>query len=281
LILALGATYFIWGSTYLAIRFAIDSFPPFLMAGLRFLLAGFLLFIYLLYKGHSWPKRQEWLGAGVVGVLLLTIGNGAVTYAEQQVPSSLAALAIATVPIWMAVFSSLWGHHITVMEWVGITIGVVGIALLSISGTLHANPVGLLLLIIAAASWSLGSVWGKYLSMPKGLMASATQMLVGGFVLLVISMIWGEVWPQTISVKSWLAFVYLIVFGSIVAYTAYLYLLKKAGPLVASSNTFVNPIVALALGVSFAGEVIEPMEYVSLVMVIVAVMLILSRLNTE
>lgn len=272
--LALFCTYFIWGSTYLAIRFAIESFPPFLMAGLRYVLAGGLLMAWVMLKGGAWPTRRQWLGAGVVGVLLMALGNGTVTYAQQSVSSSIAALSIATAPLWMALFSTLWGHHIARREWLGLAIGLAGIVLLNVKGGLHGDHVGAILVMFAAAIWSFGAIWSKHLDMPHGLMASATQMLVGGIALLLMSMIGHETWPAEITAKSWLAFGFLVFFGSIIAYSAFMYLIQNVRPMLASSNTFVNPVVAFVLGISLAHERVTATDYVALMIILLGVFLI-------
>lgn len=276
IVLALFCTYFIWGSTYLAIRFGIESFPPFLIAGVRFTVAGLVLYAVMRYLGAPNPTRQQWLGAGAVGLLLPALGNGTVCYVQQTISSSVAALSIATAPIWMAIFASIWGHKITTREWLGIAIGFVGIVLLNVGGSLHGDLTSALLLIFAAASWSFGSVWGKRLAMPQGLMASAAQMLVGGLALLLVSAVQGETWPQNISQKSWAAMLFLIVLGSLVAYSAYQYLLKTVRPLVASSNTFVNPVVAFGVGIWLADEHVTRMEFIALAVILVGVFLVLS-----
>ncbi len=279
IIVALFCTYFIWGSTYLAIKFGIESFPPFLMGGLRFTVAGILLYVVMRFFGAPNPSKQEWLGATAVGILLPALGNGTVCFVQQTVSSSVAALAIATAPIWMAIFSSFWGHKITKQEWLGIAVGFVGIAMLNFGGSLHGQLFSALLLIFAAATWSFGSVWGKYLSMPAGLMAPACQMLMGGIALLIFSALQGEQYPSAISLKSWGAMLFLIVLGSLVAYSAYQYLLKTVRPLVASSNTFVNPIVAFAVGIWLANEEVTHNEYIALAVILVGVFLVLSAEN--
>ena len=279
--LALFCTYFIWGSTYLAIRFGIESFPPFLMAAMRFTVAGVIMYGVMRYLGSPNPTRQQWLGATAVGILLPAIGNGTVSYVQQTVPSSVAALSIATAPIWMAIFSSIWGHKINAREWLGIAIGFVGIALLNVGGSLQANFTNAALLIFAAASWSFGSVWSRHLAMPNGLMGAACQMLTGGLVLALVSAYAGETWPAQISAKSWGALMFLVVLGSLVAYSAYMYLLKTVRPLVASSNTFVNPIVAFAVGIWFANESVTSTEYAALAVILVGVFLVLSASGGE
>lgn len=286
IVLALISTYFIWGLTYLAIKFGIESFPPFLMAGMRFTIAGAILYGVMRYLGAANPTKQQWLSATAIGILLPALGNGTVCYVQQTVSSSVAALSIATAPIWMAIFSSLWGYKITAREWLGIAVGLLGIILLNIGGTFnsaagHGDLASALLLIFAAASWSFGSVWGKRLDMPDGLMASAAQMLAGGVALLCVSALQGEAWPQHISQKSWLAMLFLVVLGSLVAYSAFQYLLKTVRPLVASSNTFVNPIVAFIGGIWFANEYVAPMEFIALGVILVGVFLVLSAANKD
>lgn len=276
IVIALFCTYFFWGSTYLAIRFGIESFPPFMLAGLRYLVAGLILYIVMRYLGYRNPTVAEWKGAAIIGVLLPAMGNGTVCFVQQTVSSSVAALSIATVPVWMAIFSTLWGHHITQREWLGIVVGLLGILLLNIGGSLHGDLSSALLLIFAAANWSFGSVWLKHLPMPQGLMGAACQMLVGGAVLMLMSVYAGETWPQTISNKSWGAMLFLVVFSSLATYSAYQWLLKNVPPLMASSNTFVNPVVAFIVGVLFANETIANNEYIALAVIIIGVVLILT-----
>ena len=251
------------------------------MGGIRFTVAGALLYVVMRFLGSPNPTKQQWLGATAVGILLPAMGNGTVCYVQQTVSSSVAALSIATAPIWMAIFSSIWGHKITRQEWIGIAVGLVGIVLLNVGGSLHGQLFSAFLLIFAAASWSFGSVWGKRLSMPSGLMAPACQMLMGGIALLMFSAFRGEQYPSVISVRSWAAILFLIVLGSIVAYSAYQYLLKTVRPLVASSNTFVNPVVAFAVGIWLANEHVTPTEYIALAVILVGVFLVLSADNEK
>lgn len=247
-----------------------------MLAGLRYLVAGVILYTVMRYLGYRNPTWAEWKGAAIIGTLLPAMGNGTVCYVQQTVSSSVAALSIATVPVWMAIFSTLWGHHITKREWFGIVVGFFGILLLNIGGSLYGELSSALLLIFAAASWSFGSVWGKHLPMPIGLMGAACQMLIGGVVLMIFSTLSGEMWPSTISNKSWWAVFYLVLFSSLATYSAYQWLLKNVPPLVASSNTFVNPVVAFIVGVLFANETIANNEYIALAVIIVGVVLILT-----
>jgi len=258
----------------------MESFPPFLMGAIRFTIAGSVLYIAIRLMGAPNPTWQEWRGSAIVGLLLPALGHGTVCYVQQTVSSSLAALSIATAPIWMAIFSSIWGHHITRQEWFGIAVGLAGIVLLNMGGALHGDYVSAMLLIFAAASWSFGSVWGKHLTQPKGLMAAAAQMLAGGAVLIVWSTLAGETWPAQISQKSWGAMLFLILLGSLVAYSAYQWLLKNVRPLVASSNTFVNPIMAFAVGIWLGNENVAVNEYIALAVILVGVFLVLTANNT-
>lgn len=275
IVMSLLALYIIWGSTYLAMVFAMDSLPPFMMAAVRFGMAGLILYAWLRWRGKPAPGLKQWLGAAAVGTLLLAVGNAGVAYAEQTVSSGVAALGIATVPLWMALFSGWWGHWPTRREWLGIVIGTVGVAVLSTGGAMQASPLGAALIMLSAASWAFGSVWGKRLPMAAGSMASASQMLAGGGVLVVVSLLMGEPWPQQLSAKTLYALLYLVIFGSLIAYSAYLFLLHNVRPALATSNTFVNPMVALLLGAWLADEVIGPAEYMALAIIVVGVLLVL------
>lgn len=212
---------------------------------------------------------------GVVGILLLSCGNGGVTVAEHWgVSSGVAALAVATVPLFTLLFSQLFGQRNTTLEWGGIVLGLFGIVLLNLGSNLQASPAGAGLILFAAASWAFGSVWSRRLSLPAGPMASAAEMLVGGAVLLVGSLASGERlehWPST---SGWLALVYLILFGSIIAFSAYQYLLRNVRPAAATSYAYVNPAVAVLLGTLFADERIGGIEGLAMAVIISAVVLI-------
>lgn len=280
-IAALFCTYFFWGSTYLAIKFAIESFPPLMMVGVRFAIAGALLYAWMRYRGEPAPTLLQWRGAALVGLLLPVLGNGTVTYVQLHVSSSVAALAIATVPIWMAIFARAWGHPIRRREWLGIAVGFVGLVLLNTRGSLQGDWLSACLLMFAAASWSLGSVWGKHTAMPSGLMGAAAQMLCGGLIAFVISACLGETWPTEILPRAWAAMGFLIFLSSMITFSAYQWLLHHVRPLVASSNTFVNPVVAFIVGIGFANEHVHPMEYVALAVILLGVFFVLTAKSTE
>jgi drug/metabolite transporter (DMT)-like permease len=269
------ALYFIWGSTFLGMKLAIESYPPFMMASLRFLLAGGLLYVVLRVRGEPHPTLAQWGGAAIVGTLLLSVGNAGVAYAEQWVDSGAAAMVIATVPIWVVLFSGFLGEWPHKWEWLGIALGLLGVVILNLDGNMRANPMGAVILVIAAVSWALGSVWGKRLPLPGGTMSSAAQMLAGGAVLAVMSAAQGERLTAMPTLHATLALAYLIVFGSFVAYSAYLYLLHTVRPALATSYAFVNPLVALALGAWLAGERIGLYEIIAMAVILLGVLLVL------
>ena len=269
------ALYLIWGSTYLAIRIGVESWPPLLMAGVRFVIAGALMYGFLRWRGAPNPSWQEWKSAAAIGFLLLSCGNGGVTLAEDLgVASGVAALAVATVPLFALLFGLIWGQRTTRLEWAGILLGLVGIALLNLGSNLQASPLGAVLIIFAAAAWSFGSMWSKNLKLPAGPMASAVEMLAGGFALLAGSLLSGERMVAAPTAAGWGALAYLIVFGSIIAFSSYLYLLKNVRPAAATSYAYVNPVVAVLLGIGFAGETIGIEEGLAMLVIIGAVVLI-------
>ncbi|SNR87808.1 EamA-like transporter family protein [Methylobacillus rhizosphaerae] len=273
--LALFALYFIWGSTYLAMRIAIESLPPFMMAAIRFIVAGGVLYLWLRWRGKPAPTLRQWGGASLVGLFLLVIGNGGVAYAEQTVSSGVAALAVATMPLWAAVFSRIWGYAPSSREWLGILLGTVGVVVLNLGAEMRASPLGAMVLLLASASWAFGSLLGKHLPMPQGVMASAAQMLCGGVMLLGASWMHHEAIPQTIEPAAIYAVLYLIVFGSLIAYSAYLFLYNAVRPALATSYAFVNPLVAMILGAWLAGEALGHAEFYALVLIMLAVVLVL------
>src|SRR5947209_3897947 len=181
IIVSIISLYILWGATYLGMRIALQSFPPFLLAGIRFLIAGILMFVFLRARGASMPTRKEWLGAAVVGALLLIGGNAGVTFAEQWVPSGLAAVAIGAVPLWAAPFAGFFGRWPSRFEWCGLVLGFAGLILLNLGHGLSAtNPLGVIVLLISPICWALGSILSQRVALPKGFMATAAQLLCGG-----------------------------------------------------------------------------------------------------
>ena len=264
----------IWGSTYLAIRIALEGLPPFLMAGVRFVIAGCALFGFLWLRGAPSPTPRQWGNAAVVGGLLLLGGNGGVVVAEQSVASGLAALGVATVALWSALFAGLWGQWPKRLEWIGLAVGFGGVALLNVGGGLRASSVGALALLVAPVSWALGSMWSRRLDLPSGLMASAAEMMTGGVMLLAASRLTGETGPSAVAARPLLALAYLIVFGSWIGFSAYLFLLRRVRPVIATSYAYVNPVVAMALGVLLGGEHIARGEWAATPVILAGVALV-------
>ncbi|MGP3593050.1 drug/metabolite exporter YedA [Vagococcus sp. WN89Y] len=275
LIGALFALYIIWGSTYFVIRIGVESWPPFMMAGIRFLSAGTLLMAFLLLTGHKLPRPRPLLNAALIGILLLAVGNGFVTVAEHQnVPSGIAAVVVATVPLFTLCFSHFFGIRTRKLEWLGIAIGLMGIILLNSGGNLSGNPWGAVLILIGSMSWAFGSVFGARVELPDGMMAGAIEMLTAGIVLLVASTLTGERLTAMPPASGFLAVGYLALFGSIIAINAYMYLIRNVTPAVATSYAYVNPVVAVLLGTGFGGEHLSSVEWIALGIIIMAVVLV-------
>jgi drug/metabolite transporter (DMT)-like permease len=274
ILLALLTVYIIWGSTYLAIRFAVVSFPPLLMGGIRFTVVGVALYLFLRARGVPNPTWRQWLGSSIVGGLLLLCGNGGVAYSETMVASGLAAMMVGTIPLWAALIAGLWGLWPGRWEVVGLIVGFAGLVLLNLGSDLRTHPTGAIVLLLAAMCWALGSVWSRHLSLPSGLMASAAEMTVGGGLMFVAGFGTGEHLTTTPTAKSVWALLYLMVLGSLVAFSAYAYLLQRARPALATSYAYVNPVVAVALGAVFAGERVGTTGLVALVLTLTGVALV-------
>jgi drug/metabolite transporter (DMT)-like permease len=276
ILLALGSLYLIWGSTFLGIRIALEGFPPLLLAGIRYAVAGIATYAWVRLRGSPAPTRTEWRSALVVGTLLVS-GNACVVVAEQWVSSGMAAVAIASVPLWVALVAGVFGRWPSRGEWVGLAVGLAGVALLQTGGDMRANPAGAVLLTVSCASWAFGSIYSRRLPMPKGLMASAAQMLAGGLVMLVLALIHGERVSGIPPSRAVLALAYLIGAGSIVAYSAYQFLLSRLRPTLAASYAYVNPVVAVGLGAAIAGESIAPRAVGALALILSGVAMLALR----
>ncbi len=265
LIVAFAIVYIVWGSTYLAIRIAVETMPPFLMAAARFLIAGVMMFAWLRSKGMAMPNKTQWFHTAIAGVLMLLGGNGLVVWAEQTVSSSLAALLVALTPVWFALLE--WarpaGKRPATYTCVGIVVGFVGVALLVTghdSSNMNApqNPWGVAAVIMAGLCWAAGSLWSRYNAKPESpWMNAALQMICGGAALLLFSVFYGE--PARfhfaqVSTQSWLSLLYLIVFGSWIAFSAYVWLLKVSTPARLATYAYVNPVIAVLLGHLILGE---------------------------
>lgn len=274
--LALGAVYVIWSSTYLVMRWAIDGLPALTMSGIRFTLAGLIMLGVARLRGTPMPKAREWRGAAIVGTLFFLGGNGLVAIAEEHLGSGLAAVVCATMPLWLAVFSAMAGQRPRPREWLGLGLGMAGVAVLAIGSDVGATPLSAVLLCMSPIAWALGSFLVPRVRLPQGLAAPGAEMLAGGLVLLVVGTLRGEriegATPQAIG-----ALVYLLIAGSLIGFTAFTWLLKNARPAVASSYAFVNPAFAVVLGVLLGAEPLSPTMLAAVPLITAAVVLVVVR----
>jgi drug/metabolite transporter (DMT)-like permease len=287
IVMAFVAVYFIWGSTYLGIRVAVETIPPFSMAGSRALVAGVLLYVWSRIRGAEKPRAIHWRGATVVGGFLLLGGNGLLSWAEQRVPSGVSALLIGAVPLWMVLLEWLWhsGPRPTVGIVFGLVVGFAGLGLLVAPGNLwEGSPVnlsGAAVLLVAAFLWAIGSLYSRRAPLPASqLLGAAMEMIGGGVLLLIVGAALGE-WRHFefahVSVHSAIAWGYLSAFGSLVAFTAYVWLLKATTPARVSTYAYVNPVVAVFLGWAFANEPITRRMMLAALAIIIAVVIIVTR----
>lgn len=273
--LALFAVYVIWGSTYLALRYLVEEFPPFIGNGIRFVVAGFAMLLYLRRRGAPSPSGREWWSAAQIGALLMMGGVGLVALAEARgVGSGLAATAVAAMPLWAALWSGLFGRWPNRLEWLGLAVGLTGVVILSQEGDFSGNALGITLMIIAPISWAFGSVWSQRITLPTGAMATALEMATGGVILLIVGFVRGERFEGVPALDGWLALIYLITLGSIVAFSAYMYLLNTVRPALATSYAYVNPVVAVLLGVSIGSEVLSGQAVIALPLILGGVALV-------
>lgn len=286
IIAAFGAVYILWGSTYLAIRFAIETIPPFLMAGTRFLIAGSLLYAWSRWKGAPKPTARHWRSAAIIGGLMLFFGNGGVTWAEQVIPSGIAALLVATVPMWIVFIDWLWHRaarpHVRVL--IGLVIGVIGAVVLTgpgaFVGASGVNPFGALALLIATISWAFGSLYSRKAPLPASpLLGPAMEMLAGGLFLYFLAFIMGEpahVNLDALSFRSMFSLGYLVIFGSLLGFTSYIWLLRVTSAARVSTYAFVNPVIAVFLGWALAGEPLTLQTLIAAGIIVIAVFLIVT-----
>ncbi|MBX5328071.1 MAG: EamA family transporter [Candidatus Bathyarchaeota archaeon] len=277
------AVYLIWGSTYLAIRFVIESLPPFFMAGTRFLVAGAILYIFARLRGVEGETKGDWSRAFVLSGLMLLGGHGAVVWAEQWVPSGLACLLVGTVPLWMVFLDWMWNKHKPNVKVVGgVVLGFVGVILL-VGGveSLGASSVDLAgagIIVFGTFLWANGSLYSRSAKQPRSqLLATALEMVAGGLLLFLVSLATGElsrVRLDLISMRSLVSWIYLVVFGALVAFTCYIWLLKVTTPAKVSTYAYVNPIVAMFLGWALANEPITTRNVAAATIILTAVAII-------
>ena len=283
--IALITIYIAWGGTYLAMRFAVETIPPFLMAGSRFMISGILLYVWRRLAGDPAPTRGQWLRAAAVGLLLLLGGNGLVSLAEKSVASGIAALIVGSAPLWMTTFEALRpsGVRPRLLGILGLVIGFGGIVLLvapSLLGgkVVNAPPLGIVLLLIAALFWSIGSIYSRFARLPdSSLLSTGMQMLSGAAGLFLVGSLTGE-WHSfvlaNVTVRSWLSLLYLVVFGALAGFTAYAWLLRNAPVSLVATYAYVNPLVAIIVGNLFARETLSVHILISALIIIGSVVLI-------
>jgi len=283
-LLAFSIIYFVWGSTFLAIRIGVHEVPPLLFAAMRFLVAGLVLFGWMMAKGESAPSRREWFGATVMALLIFVGDYGLLFWAEQRVPSGIAAVMMATIPAFMALAEIVFlrSRQLTVSLAVALLIGIAGVAVLMSRsldlGGAVIDSAGAVALIFGAVTWSLASVLSKKLPLPGSkVVSSGAQMLVGGLMLAAVAAGRGELrqfHPTAVSRGAWIAMVYLIVMGSIVGFTAYVWLIHHESPTKVGTYAYVNPVVAVVLGYFVAGEAVGARTVVGTLCVLVSVVVI-------
>lgn len=284
LVAAFAAIYLIWGSTYLGIRVAVETMPPFLMAGMRFAVAGALVFSFLLLKGASWPKPSQWKDQMIIGIFLLLGGNAVVSWSEKRTPSGIACLILGASPLSMVILDWMrpGGRRPTMSLVLGVVVGIAGIALLLGPGAIPAGyrppAIDIIALFVASISWWVGSLYSKHSATATPLlMASSMQMLSGSFFMLLTGLMLGEgsaLHLSTITLHSWLAFSYLVVAGSVVAFPVYVWLLEHSTPAKVSTYAYVNPVVAVLLGWAILDEPLNLRILLASVVIIAAVAII-------
>lgn len=279
---AFAAIYIIWGATYLGIRFALETLPPFMIAGIRFVIAGTVLYTLARRQGAASPARAQWRSAALLGFILFVLNNGSLMWAETRVSSGMAALLIATVPLWMVLLGWLTfgGERPGGQVFGGLLVGLIGIFLLVGPNAVgqQVDTLGALALLFAAFAWSLGSLLSRRLDTPRSpLLGAGMNLLAGGVMLLVLSLVTGEwtaVNPMAVSLKSALSVVFLAVFGSIIAFGAYMWLLSTVPANRVATYAYVNPVVAVFLGAALADETLTPQTLLAAVVIITSVVLI-------
>lgn len=272
--LALAAVYVLWGSTYLAIRFALQGYPPFLLGACRMAIAGALMYGVLRRRGTPPPTRAQWRTLAVLSIFMVLLSNGFVNLAETQVSSGLAAITVASMPLFAGVFAMLRGRHPSRAEWIGLVIGFAGVAWLAAGGALSGSPLGLACLIVAPLAWAWGSIWSRDRDLPAPFMSAAGQMLVGSGWMLVAALLHGERFAGIPSWPATGAMLYLVVAGSIFGFTAYIWLLHHVRPALATSYAYVNPPLAVLIGVLIGGEAVTARDLGAMAVILAGVVVI-------
>jgi drug/metabolite transporter (DMT)-like permease len=274
-IFALLTVYIVWGSTYFAIHIALGSFPPFLLMGTRFLMAGALLYAWEKWRGTPNPTALQWRDAGIIGTLMLGGGMGLTAVGQQYVSSGLTAVFIACSPMVLSFCTGFFGIWPNRREWIGIVIGFAGAILLAAGGDFSAQPIGIIALLGAILCWDVGSVLSqRKFSLAPGGMGFASEMLLGGVFLVLLALVKGERFDAPITASALAAWSYLVVAGSLLAFTAYMFLLSKVSAGLAGSYAYVNPVIAVTLGVALGGEKLGARELIAMAIILGSVVLL-------
>ncbi|GAB1343568.1 drug/metabolite exporter YedA [Gemmatimonas sp.] len=278
--------YVVWGSTYLAIKWGVQTIPPFALGAMRFLVAGGALYLFTRWRGAAAPTRREWRDSAIVGALLLFVGNGAVSWASQRVSSGIASVLVATVPLWLVLCEAYQGKRPRLMQLAGVVIGLVGVGLLVLPSsraaaggrTVAVDPIGAAALTLGSLSWTIGSLYSRSSHQAKpAALAIAMQMLTGGVLLSLLAVAtgdWTRLHPETVTVLSASSLLYLIIFGSLIGFSTYMWLLKVASPAAVGTYAYVNPLVAVLLGVALGGERLPPTAFVAMGVIVGGVALV-------
>lgn len=284
ILFAFAMIYFVWGSTFLAIRVGVHEVPPFLLAALRFFTAGLVMYAWLRLRGTPAPSRREWVASSALGGLIFVVDYGCLFWAEQRVPSGIAAVVLATIPVFITLMEIIFlkTQRLTVRLTLALAVGLCGVAVLmnhSFSlGEVPINRAGAAALLVAAVTWSIATIFTRRLPLPASKpMSAAAQMLTGGVQLFLLTAVSGEFKGfrlQAVSWNAWLALIYLIIAGSIVGFTAYVWLLHWESPTKVGTYAYVNPVVAVALGYFFGGEAVGPRTLLGTLLVLVSVVTI-------
>jgi drug/metabolite transporter (DMT)-like permease len=287
--LAFAAVYVLWGSTYLALHYVLESMPPFLMASFRFMIAGSIMLAFAWFNKHTLPSREEIRNAAIVGFLLLVVGNGCVVWAQQYIASSITALIITIEPVWVVLL--LWmrsrENKPTTIVWLGIFMGIAGIVVLigpsSFRDVEQLNPLGIIALFISSISWAIGSVYALKIKLPSSSsMSTGFQMLTAGICMLMVGTVRAE-WVgfefSEITTPSILGFLYLVIFGSLIGFTSYSYIVKKANPTSVSTYAYVNPVIAVFLGWWIGNERVSLQTLLAALLLVSAVVIIIMKPN--
>jgi drug/metabolite transporter (DMT)-like permease len=287
ILLAFFIIYFVWGSTYLGIRVGVREVPPFLLAAIRFTFAGLVLYGWMRIKGTSSPTREEWTGAFLLGTLMCLVDYGSLFWAEQRVPSGVAAVILASIPLFITLLeiTFLRTQRLSVRLAVGLLVGILGVAVLMAKsvrlGEAPLDRPGAIAILVAAMGWSTGTILTRKLSLPASkAMSAAAQMLLGGLQLFLLAAVSGEFagfHPDSVSATAWFALIYLIVFGSLIGFTAYVWLLHYESPTMVGTYAYVNPVVAVAVGHFVGGESIGPRTILGTLLVLASVLMITLR----